>query len=310
MHTYKIGNRQLYILPTKIGWYFVMILLALFAIAIKFNNNPAFMMLFMLISIGIVGMHYTHSNMIGMTINTQSAKNIFCGEHAIFPVTLENNKNKPRHALWLTSGGFNQLCNLNENQHKHFGLKQPSIQRGYLTCSDIVLTSQFPIGLFFCWSKRYKANQKCLVYPQPLDLIEMPEDGSESGKQQQKSSIKLDTGDYAGMKSYQPGDRIRDIHWPSLAKSQKLITIQHEVRSNSSVNLSWFLLPNSMSVEDRLSQLCYWLLEAEKNNTQYQLEMPNHTIEYARGKSHLNECLTVLALWGAPEYKNASNSNA
>ena len=112
------------------------------------------------------------------------------------------------------------------------------------------------------------------------------------------------------MKSYQPGDRIRDIHWPSLAKSQKLITIQHEVRSNSSVNLSWFLLPNSMSVEDRLSQLCYWLLEAEKNNTQYQLEMPNHTIEYARGKSHLNECLTVLALWGAPEYKNASNSNA
>jgi len=68
MHTFKIANRQLYILPTKVGWYFVMILLALFAIAIKFNNQSAFMMLFILISIGIVAMHTTHSNMVGMSI--------------------------------------------------------------------------------------------------------------------------------------------------------------------------------------------------------------------------------------------------
>ena len=310
MHTFKIANRQLYILPTKVGWYFVMILLALFAIAIKFNNQSAFMMLFILISIGIVAMHTTHSNMVGMSILSQSAKNIFCGEHALFPVSLENNKNKKRHALWLTCGGFKQLCNLNENQQKHFELKQPSVQRGYLECDDIILTSQFPVGLFFCWSKRYKAEQRCLVYPQPLDLISVPEDGSTGGKQQQKNSIKLDTGDYAGMKNYQPGDRLRDIHWPSLAKTQKLITIEHEVKSNSSVNLSWFSLPKSMPTEDRLSQLCYWLLEAEKNNTQYQLEMPNHTIEYSRGKTHLNECLTVLALWGTDEYKSLGIKNA
>jgi len=268
------------------------------------------MMLFMLISIGIVGMHYTHSNMLGMKVTSQPAKSVFSGEYAIFPVLLDNDRNKNRNALWLTSGGFKQLCNLKPSQSKHFELKQPSTQRGYLTCSDIILTSQFPVGLFFCWSKRFQTRQRCLVYPQPLDLIAMPEDGIEAGQQQQQNSAKLETGDYAGMKNYQPGDRIRDIHWPSLAKSQKLITIQHEVKSNSSVNLSWFSLPNTMNTEDRLSQLCYWLIDAEQSNTQYQLEMPSHTIEYNRGKTHLNECLTVLALWGSSDYESLGKNNA
>jgi len=112
------------------------------------------------------------------------------------------------------------------------------------------------------------------------------------------------------MKAYQPGDRIRDIHWPSLAKSNKLITIQHEVKNNSSVNLSWFSLPTTLSVEDRLSQLCYWLLDAEKRDSQYQLEMPNYTIEYNKGNAHLKDCLTVLALWGTDDYSNLGQKNA
>lgn len=299
MSEFTIGRRQLYILPTKIGWYYILILLALFAIAIKFNNQPAFIMLFLLISISLIGMIYTHNNVISLSLSNQPAKNIFCGESAIFPITLKNDSDKHRYALWLISGGFNQLITLQPYAHKNVELKQPSIQRGYLPCGSINITSQFPIGLFFCWSKRFNPQQRCLVYPQPLNLIPMPDDNSQAGKQEQRKSVKLDSGDYAGMKIYQPGDRIRDIHWPSLAKTQKLITIQHEIKNNSSVNLSWFSLPNSMSVEDKLSQLCFWLLEAEKQLNQYQLEMPNHSVEFGRGNAHLHECLTVLALWGS-----------
>ena len=298
MSEFTISRRQLYILPTKIGWYYILILFALFAIAIKFNNQPAFIMLFLLISISLIGMLYTHNNVIALSITNHPAKNIFCGESAIFPVTIKNDSDKHRYALWLISGGFSQLFALKPYQHKNIELKQPSVQRGYLPCEPINITSQFPIGLFFCWSKRFNSQQRCLVYPQPLNLIPMPEDSSHSGKQEQTKSLKLDSGDYAGMKMYQPGDRIRDIHWPSLAKTQKLITIQHETKSNSSVNLSWFSLPNSLSIEDKLSQLCFWLLEAEQDANQYQLEMPNQTIEFSRGHSHLHECLTVLALWG------------
>lgn len=301
MNEFTIGRRQLYILPTKIGWYYVLILFALFAIAVKFDNQAAFIMLFLLISIGLIAMLYTHNNVIGLTLSSQPAKNIFCGERALFPVTIKNASDKHRNALWLISGGFNQFIELQAHEQKQCELKQPSVQRGYLPCEQINITSQFPIGLFFCWTKRFDSSERCLVYPQPLNLIPVPDNGSDSGKQEQQSRFKLETGDYAGMKTYQQGDRIRDIHWPSLAKTQKLITIQHETRSNSSINLSWFILPSTMSVEDRLSQLCYWLIEAEKDAAHYQLEMPNHTIEFGHGAAHLNQCLTVLALWGSSD---------
>jgi len=311
MSNHKVGRRQLYILPTRIGWYYGLILIALFAIAVKFDNQPAFMMLFILVAIGMVAMVYTHNNVIGLELNSHPSNNIFAGEPALFPVTIQNNSRSARHAVWIICAGFHQLANLKANQSHTFELKLPSVQRGYLNCDPINLSSQFPIGVFFCWTKRFNTEQRCLVYPQPLDLIPFPDDGSYAGRQQATANIRAGAEDYAGMKSYQAGDRLRDIHWPSLAKTSKLVSIQYENHNNSSVNLSWFSLPNSLSVEDRLSQLCYWVIDAQQQGQRYQLEMPNHTVEFDNGLTHFHECLSVLALWGIeqPEVTNTRRSN-
>lgn len=301
MSEFLIGRRELYILPTRVGWYYLLILLALFAIAVKFDNQPAFMMLFILVAVGLVAMIYTHNNVIGLKLSSQPSRNIFVGEPAVFPVSVRNESTKPRNAVWLICGGFHQLMHLAANDTQSFEVRLPSVQRGYLNCDPINLSSQFPIGVFFVWTKRYISEQRCLVYPQPLNLIPFPEDGSHAGKQELKANIRLGAEDYAGMKNYQAGDRLRDIHWPSLAKTNKLVSIQYENQSSSSVNISWFAVPNRFNIEDKLSQLCQWLIEAEQQGLRYQLEMPNHTIEFGNGLSHYHECLTVLALWGHRE---------
>lgn len=298
MSEFTIGRRQLYILPTRIGWYFSLILLALFAIAVKYDNQAAFMMLFVLVSVGIIGMHYTHNNVIGLEINSDSAKPIFVGEKAHFPIQIINSNDKLRQAVWVICAGYHQVFDLGAYGKKKLLIDLPTVDRGYLNCPEVTLSSQFPLGIFFCWSKRFQTSQRCIVYPQPLDLVAYPDSGENTSTVQSNVSIKNSNADYSGMKAYQPGDRPRDIHWPSLAKTQKLVTIQHEDQSSSSVNLSWFSLPAHLNVEDRLSQLCFWVINAEKNAARYQLEMPNHTIQYDHGSSHFHECLTVLALWG------------
>jgi uncharacterized protein (DUF58 family) len=204
--------------------------------------------------------------------------------------------------VWVISGGHHQLATLESNSLQPIELKLPTLQRGFLSCDTINLSSQFPIGLFFCWSKRFISEERCLVYPQPLNLIDFPEQGSHDGIKHTNNRVKSGAEDYSGMKSYQQGDRLRDIHWPSLAKTNKLVSIQYESHSNSSVNLSWFALPNSLNTEDKLSQLCYWLVDAEKSGQRYQLEMPNNTIEYDSGMTHYHNCLRVLALWGDEHY--------
>jgi len=309
MNEFTIGRRELYILPTRHGWYYALILLALFGIAMKFNNQPAFMMLFILMAVGLVAMLYTHNNVINLALRSHKAKAVFLGENATFPITVTNASNKHRNAVWLVSGGFQQLVHLTADEQQIVDISLPTVQRGYLVCDAINLTSQFPIGLFFCWSKRYSSPEKCLVYPQPLDLVPYKDAAANLGKQEQHQMVKPGSEDYAGMKNYQAGDRLRDIHWPSLAKTNKLVSIQYETQSNSSQNISWFALPNKLSVEDKLSQLCFWLLEAEQQGLRYQLEMPNQTREYDSGAAHLHACLRVLALWGLPESMTDSEDN-
>jgi len=298
MSEFTVGRRELYILPTRIGWYYALILIALFGIAIKFDNQAAFMMLFILIAVALIAMVYTHNNVIGISLQAQPSKAVFQGEPALFPVTLHNSSGKERHAVWLICGGFQRLCALKPGGVEVIDVILPTTQRGYMNCDPISVSSQFPIGVFFCWTKRFISEKRCLIYPQPLNLIAFPQDGSNEGKQQANASVRIGAEDFAGMKNYQEGDRVRDIHWPSLAKTNKLVSIQYENHSNSSLNISWFSLPDNMAIEDRLSQLCFWIIEAEKNDIRYQLEMPNHTIEFDKGLTHFHDCLRVLALWG------------
>ncbi len=297
MSEFIIGRRELYILPTRHGWYYAMILVALFGIAMKFNNQAAFMMLFILMSVGLVAMLYTHNNVINLRLTGHPAKSVFAGETAHFPVSVKNPSKLGRNAVWLLSGGFQQLVKLDPDTEQTIDIKLPSLQRGYLLCEPINLSSQYPIGIFFCWSKRYTSPARCLVYPQPLDLTPLADHSSNQGSQEQLHA-KAGSEDYAGMKNYQPGDRLRDIHWPSLAKTNKLVSIQYETQGSSSQNISWFSLPSNFSTEDKLGQLCFWLLEAQRQGLRYQLEMPSHTIEFDTGDAHLHACLKVLAIWG------------
>ena len=166
------------------------------------------------------------------------------------------------------------------------------------------------MGIFFCWSKRYLPAKRCLVYPQPLDLIALPTDSDQAGKQENKALSQPGNEDFNGMKQYQVGDRIRDIHWPSVSKTNKLVTIEYESLSPSSLNLSWLNLPASLNTEDKLSQLTFWLIEAEKSGAKYQLEMPNNTISYDSGATHFRDCLKVLALWELPDTQQNAKAKA
>ena len=298
MHNdYSVDRRRLYILPTRIGWYFSLILFALFGIAIKYDNQAAFMMLFILVALGIIAMHQTHNNVIGLGLQTQASKAVFVGETAIFPLHLINNSNKDRYAVWLSCGDFAKLSNLSAFSTQNIELTIAATQRGYLDCQPISLTSQFPIGLLFCWTKQFHSPQRCLVYPQPLDLLAVPEQHGEQGQHAQTTARKSNSQDYSGMKNYQAGDRLRDIHWPSLAKANKLVSIEYEQSNTNSLNLSWFALPAKMNTENKLSQLCYWVIQAEHAQQHYQLEMPKQTIKYNLGAAHYHECLSALALW-------------
>lgn len=305
MHEFAISRRRLYILPTRIGWYFALILIALFAIAIKFNNQPAFMMLFLLTSAGLVAMLYTHNNVIGLKLSSKATAPAFVGQQVVFPIIISNPSKLERRGLWLLCDSFQSDFRIDQNQQHHCDIKLSANERGYFTCPEIFLSSQFPVGLFFCWSKRFQPEQACLVYPQPISFHDLPPSRDGEGHHQTQHSSRSQGQDYSGMKPYQPGDRLRDLHWPSLAKSNKAVTIEYQDHSGDAITLAWQDLPNTLSGEEKLSQLCYWVLQAEQDGLRYQLKLPNQNTKFDRGDTHMHDCLKRLALWDKPEGKSA-----
>ena len=81
--------------------------------------------------------------------------------------------------------------------------------------------------------------------------------------------------DFAGLRPYRRGDPPRHIHWKTYAREQGLHV---KLFTGTGVTTQYFdfdLLPAGMDVEDRLSQLCRWILDADIEAHNYGLRLPD-----------------------------------
>ena len=60
--------------------------------------------------------------------------------------------------------------------------------------------------------------------------------------------------------------------------------------------LDWEALPG-LDTEERLSQMCRWVLDAEREGQLYGLRLPGVVLPPGRGADHRHRCLKALALF-------------
>jgi uncharacterized protein (DUF58 family) len=58
-----------------------------------------------------------------------------------------------------------------------------------------------------------------------------------------------------------------------------------------------------MGVEERLSHLARWVLNAHASGISYGLRLPGVTVELAAGEAHRERCLEALALYESDKSK-------
>ncbi|HEX2747359.1 MAG TPA: DUF58 domain-containing protein [Verrucomicrobiales bacterium] len=83
-----------------------------------------------------------------------------------------------------------------------------------------MLTSTFPLGL---WKSRQELRETVdvIVYPRPVTprALEEATDAAMIDTDEAESSHRDWMGDFHGVRAFQPGDRLKLIHWPSTARS-------------------------------------------------------------------------------------------
>ena len=299
-NTYTTHRRQLYMLPTKAGWVFSLMVFLLFLASIKFSHQATFLLTFLMCGFGMISSFHTQKNINQLRLQFKNGAPVFESDTVKFTCTLSNTSNTKRHNIWLMCGDYQTRVDIDANSEKTVIIKVPANSRGIHRIAPVSITSHFPIGILFGWSRAFQADACAIVYPKPIDILAPPSASfvsSDEGDSQEMHGGQQQGGEQiAALKAYQAGDRLRDIHWPSLAKSGQLVSKEYDNNAEHKRVFNWQQV-QSIDLEDKLSQLTFWLLAADKQNMDYQLSIPGFESSYAHGEHHLTQCLEKLALW-------------
>jgi len=296
-----LTRRRIYILPTRPGFIFAVVLMMMLAGSINYQLSLGFVLTFLLVGMAFNAMLYTFRNLVRLRVSAGRSKPVFAGEHAQFVIHLENPDGPTRYAIGLArdrrSESSADYTDLPAGHAAALNVSIPALKRGLLRPGRLTLFTRYPLGLYFAWS--YVApDMQCVVYPRPAPP------GSPLPPAQATSGTGSASGsgheDFSGLRQYHVGDSPRHIAWKAAERTQGLLTKQFSGQSASELWLSWEQLPPRMGLEERLSLLARWVLDAHAMSMAFGLRLPGQTITIATGDAQRERCLEALALFQLP----------
>ncbi|MEX2488233.1 MAG: DUF58 domain-containing protein [Pseudomonadales bacterium] len=289
-----LDQRKIFILPTREGLYFLVLIVFMIVAAINYQNSLSYAIAFLLGSLFMVSMLHTYRNLSGLTIEAGAAKPAFATEDAEVSVTLKRYGARTYEALML---GWNpallQGTDLISDEEVKLKLFFATTKRGLVNPGRLLLQTYYPVGLFRAWSW-VDLDITTIVYPQPVFAGELPVGVSTSNEGELLQRDGAD--DFFGLREYQSGDPLRHVAWKSYARTDELMLKQYAAFVDRRVLLDWDHF-QGLDTESRLSRLCYWVIKLSNGNDEYGLHLPGLTIDPSRGAEHREEVLKALALF-------------
>ena len=290
--------------PTAGFGALLFLLAAMWYAASSQNSAAIYLLLFLLASVFLVSIPHTLINLAGVTLRVESAKPTFAGDEVCLPVEVINSSRATRYGIEVVVPDADKTrerldCIPHETAAR-LTLRFSARHRGEHKIENLDLTSSYPLG-FVRASRRFVSNQTYLVYPKPAGNPQLPTNRSRfAGSWVQEGIGHGD--DFAGVRAYVRGESQRHIDWKAVARGQPLMTKQFAAETKGAVYLDFWGL-HCDDVEEKLSQLTLWLIEAERARQPYGLSLPGAEISPALGQMHFHYCLRALSLFQPTGYE-------
>ncbi len=288
-------QRRIFILPTRQGYLFAVVLLILLLASINYTLSLGFVLTFLLASMAGTAMLHTWRNLAHLRLRPGRCDPVFAGESALFPVTVETPA-RARFSIAVRRRDEDAVyADIGAGELAVVTLPVVVSQRGVIRCGRLEVFTRYPLGLFHAWSY-VDFDMAVIVYPRPDLLGGSPPALSRSDSEE---GIPV-AGDeeFNMLRAYRPGDTPRQIAWKALAREQGMLTKEFSATASSELWLDWDEA-RAAGVEARLSILCHWVLQAERFGQGYGLRLPGKAIAQSRGEAHRTRCLEALALFQA-----------
>ncbi len=290
-----LQRRRLYILPTRAGLGFGMLLLFMLIAGLNYANSLAMFLTFLLGGFALVAMHLCHRNLQGASVYSAHAPPTFALHPGTLHLTLGNAAPMPRYRI---ESGISDEPTLHADVpaqgRQHIDLPVRAPKRGIVTVERLRLTTVHPFGLFRTWTWIHTPIEM-LVYPRPSGSLPMPaESGRKAGSRSQGQS---GADEWHGLRPFRDGDSPRQVDWKAYAREAPLLVKEYSA-VGSELRVFDFSRLTNLGTEARLEQLSRWIVDAEEGGDRYGLELPGVHIAPDRGAEHRHKCLATLAVYG------------
>jgi uncharacterized protein (DUF58 family) len=287
-----LESKQIYILPTGAGFMLGLMLTAMLLGSLNFNNNLGLLTTFLVAGIGVLSMHAAHRNLHGLRIIDCSAVPVFAGQTLDVRVTLLDTRGRRRPGLATECSGGEPGMRATVETHgrAEASIEMPTEHRGWIEAPRIRLRTRFPIGWFEAWSW-FWPEQRFLVWPAPAaNAPPLPI----AGRSQRSDRPGDESDEFHGLRRWREGDPLHRIAWKASQRHQTLLARQFTRPERHRIELRLADAPGR-DFEERISVLARWVIEADRAEMEYGLDLGAARIQAAAGESHRVRCLNALA---------------
>jgi len=294
-----LARRRLYILPTRTGIGFSLLLLLMLVAGLNYANSLALFLTFLLTGFTLVTMHHCHRNLLGAQLVAATAHPTFAQRDGTLSLSFENSSGSPRFQIAAGVGDLPTIAaaDVPANGFGKIEIPVPAAKRGIVRVDRLHLVTTHPFGLFRAWTWVH-APIEMLVYPRPQGLLPLPADiGNKSGE---RSLTNAGADEWLGLRAFRDGDSPRQVDWKAYARDAPLLVKEYSA-AGAEVRIFDLSHLGHLGMEAQLEQLARWIVDAESNGERYGLKVPNRFIAPNHGSEHRHQCLAALAVVGLEE---------
>jgi uncharacterized protein (DUF58 family) len=299
---WTLGQRTVYIMPTRAGMAFGVTLILLLLASINYQLNLGYALTFLLAGSALASMHMAHGSLSGLTLHLRPAAPCFAGESALLDVVVTN-PGAARHGL-----GFSVLApdlrpadatppvwaEVQGRGQSVVSLAFEFSHSGHHTLPPLQVESRFPFGLFRAWSV-WRPAGRVWVYPQP-ERPTPPLPTAQALQVDGQPARQSQGGEFDGVRPWRRGDGQRQVVWKKVARTGELISRDQRESARQQLWLDW-LAAGGREPEHRLSRLAAWVLAADAQGLAWGLRLPGNELPLDQGPAQRLQALQTLALW-------------
>lgn len=291
-----IRHKRIYILPTGRGMAFLGVISIMLLASMNYRLNLGYALTFILVGLLASTLLSTYLNLVKLRFIQIGAKDTFADTPLSFEVTLAEPGHRTRHSIEVATANDTDRIDIRKGQSAIATLVFNAPPRGIHKLGRITISSDFPLGLWRGWGYVH-AKSFGYVYPKPETPV-TPFPSLQNGDQGARKFS--EETEFKELRAWRKTDNPTSIAWKTVARGGPWYTKEFEQTDSDScdVSIRWADIDNSLTIEQRLSRMSAWLVEAHKKSLPYEFQLPGfHYPSNRRGFNRQQTCLRQLAMF-------------